>query len=104
MTFLLGVLAVVGALAIAAAITSLRVVKEYERGVVYRFGCVITEGQSVGPYRRPVRAAYYLCVGQICLMGYPRYRALSPRLAPSLTARRGERRTVTRVDELSDAR
>ena len=48
MTFLLGVLAVVGALAIAAAITSLRVVKEYERGVVYRFGCVITEEQSVG--------------------------------------------------------
>ena len=32
MTFLLGVLAVVGALAIAAAITSLRVVKEYEPG------------------------------------------------------------------------
>ena len=40
MTFLLGLLAVLGALAIAAAATSLRVVKEYERGVVYRFGRV----------------------------------------------------------------
>ena len=40
MTFLLGVLAVVGALAIAVAVASLRVVKEYERGVVYRFGRV----------------------------------------------------------------
>ena len=40
MTFLLGLLAVLGALLIAAAGASLRVVKEYERGVVYRFGRV----------------------------------------------------------------
>ena len=40
MTFLLGLLAVLGALGIVAATASLRVVKEYERGVVYRFGRV----------------------------------------------------------------
>lgn len=40
MTVLLGLLAVLGALGIAAAVSSLRVVKEYERGVVYRFGRV----------------------------------------------------------------
>ena len=40
MSILLGLLAVLGALAIAAATMSLRVVKEYERGVVYRFGRV----------------------------------------------------------------
>ena len=40
MTFLLGLLAVLGALAIATAGASLRVVKQYERGVVYRFGRV----------------------------------------------------------------
>ena len=40
MTFLLGLLAVLGALGIATAAASLRVVKEYERGVVYRFGRV----------------------------------------------------------------
>jgi regulator of protease activity HflC (stomatin/prohibitin superfamily) len=40
MTFLLGLLAVCAALAIAIAGASLRVVKEYERGVVYRFGRV----------------------------------------------------------------
>jgi regulator of protease activity HflC (stomatin/prohibitin superfamily) len=40
MTFLLGLLALLGALAIAIAAGSFRVVKEYERGVVYRFGRV----------------------------------------------------------------
>ncbi|MGH3346435.1 MAG: slipin family protein [Nocardioides sp.] len=40
MTFLLELLAVLGALGIAGAALSLRVVKEYERGVVYRFGRV----------------------------------------------------------------
>src|ERR671912_11080 len=40
MSILMPVLAALGALAIAAAATSLRVVKEYERGVVYRFGRV----------------------------------------------------------------
>jgi regulator of protease activity HflC (stomatin/prohibitin superfamily) len=40
MTFLIGLLAVLGALAITTAAASLRVVKEYERGVVYRFGRV----------------------------------------------------------------
>ena len=40
MSILLGLLAVLGALAIVAATMSLRVVKEYERGVVYRFGRV----------------------------------------------------------------
>ena len=40
MSILLGALAVFGAVAIAAAVASLRVVKEYERGVVYRFGRV----------------------------------------------------------------
>lgn len=83
MTFLLGVLAVVGALAIAAAITSLRVVKEYEPGCGLPIRVRDHRGTISWPYRRPVRATYYLCVGQICLMGNPRYRALSPRLAPS---------------------
>ena len=40
MSILLGLLAVLGALAIVAATMSLRVVREYERGVVYRFGRV----------------------------------------------------------------
>ena len=40
MTFLLALLTVLGALLITSAVASLRVVKEYERGVVYRFGRV----------------------------------------------------------------
>jgi regulator of protease activity HflC (stomatin/prohibitin superfamily) len=40
MTFLLGLLAVLAVIGIATAVASLRVVKEFERGVVYRFGRV----------------------------------------------------------------
>ena len=48
MTFLLGLLAVLGALGITGGALSLRVVKEYERGVVYRFGRVRTKPLRAG--------------------------------------------------------
>ena len=53
MSILLALTAALGVLAVAAATTSLRVVKQYERGVVYRFG-------RVRP--RPLRAGLAILV------------------------------------------
>ena len=54
MTFLLGLLAVLGALGIVAATASLRVVKQYERGVVFRLGRVLPKLWAPGRLLVPI--------------------------------------------------
>ena len=45
---LLDLVAILGGVALAAAVVSLRVVKQYERGLVFRFGRILDQHAAPG--------------------------------------------------------